>query len=397
MTRRATLITTTMALTGAFGLFIFTLLFAATAGQDWMVSDTAARQFLQGDISVLLDGAHMTDVLNATHATLRQKLVFHPWVYPPYALLLVLPFGLVPWWASYGGYMVLTLALMAWGLRLWLGGGWRFWLVLAGVLLSPASIYNIGAGQNGYFSAGLLLAGFWLLPRRPVIAGALLGLMAYKPQLCLLLPAALLAARARPAIASATATFAALVAVSCVVPGIPVWQGWLHLYTGTSLAPRTWVELYGQSIFTCLRLAGLPEFWANTGQAAALAGSALAVWRALHGTADSEWRLVILLTAISFSAPHFGDYDAVLLTVAAVLLLTRPQTPAGPWAAALATACWCSTAINPPLLYAKTIPALFYVSELTPLFVLGFLLAVWHETAARGRARPDATLASATA
>jgi hypothetical protein len=361
---------------GVFGWVVFCSLLYKTAGQDWMVFDTAARAYLHGDAALLLDGVRLTQVLNDTHPSLQQKLIFHPWVYPPYTLLLALPFGLVPWALSYGGFQVLSFAAMAAALRPWAANWNRYWVMLAGTALCPASAYTIGAGQNSFLSAALLMGGVWLLRARPFAAGLLLGMLAFKPQLGLLVPVALLAARAWRAVGGAAVMAGALVAVSLVVPGVAIWRGWLDLFLHGAGAPRAWVELYGQSVFTCLRLAHASPLVANLGQAAALLIGAAATWLAF--SRDGEWvgKLLVLLCATSFAAPHFGDYDAVLLGLCAMLLLQAREVPGGAWLALAGCLAWCSTAINPPYLFEQTLPPLFYVSELTPVLVLGLLVGL---------------------
>jgi hypothetical protein len=355
-------------LTGAFGWFVFYYLLHNALGQDWMVFDTAARAYLRGDAGLLLDGVRLTRVLNETHPTLGQKLLFRPWVYPPYTLLLVLPFGLLPWAISYPGFQVLSFAAMAVALRPWVAGGRRYCAVLAGVAFCPASAYTIFAGQNSFLSAALLLGGVWLLGARPFVAGMLLGLLAFKPQLFLLVPVALLAARAWRAIGGLIFMIAALVFASLAVPGVAIWRGWLQLFLHGGGAPRAWVELYGQSVFTVLRLAHASPGLANLGQIAALLIAAALVYYAFRR--DGAWlqKLLVLLCATSFAAPHFGPYDAVLLGLCAMLLLQSPACPG--WLALAGCLAWCSTAINPPYLFAQALPPVFYFSELTPGLVL---------------------------
>ena len=54
------------------------------------------------------------------------------------------------------------------------------WLLLA--LAFPAVLVNIGHGQNGFLTAALLGGAWSMLDRRPIVAGILFGLLAYKPQ-----------------------------------------------------------------------------------------------------------------------------------------------------------------------------------------------------------------------
>src|SRR5258706_16321345 len=62
-------------------------------------------------------------------------------------------------------------------------------------LAAPAVFVNAVRGQNGTWTAALCGGGLSLLERRPLLAGGLLGLLIYKPQLGLLIPVALLAGR----------------------------------------------------------------------------------------------------------------------------------------------------------------------------------------------------------
>jgi alpha-1,2-mannosyltransferase len=67
------------------------------------------------------------------------------------------------------------------------------WLWLLVAVAFPAVLINIGHGQNGFLTAALLSAALVQLDRRPLLAGMLFGLLAYKPQFGLMIPLALAA------------------------------------------------------------------------------------------------------------------------------------------------------------------------------------------------------------
>src|SRR5207244_366457 len=73
---------------------------------------------------------------------------------------------------------------------------------------------NVIVGQNAFLTLALLLAGVGLLGRRDFAAGAILGLLSYKPQLAIMVPVALLAARHWRAIAGAALSASFAVALS---------------------------------------------------------------------------------------------------------------------------------------------------------------------------------------
>ena len=100
-----------------------------------------------------------------------------PYPYPPTFLLALIPLGMMALPAAYVCWIAVTFALYA------LASLGRDWLSLPGLALvaAPTTLINAITGQNGFLSAALLIGGLRLLATRPLVAGALLGLLAYKP------------------------------------------------------------------------------------------------------------------------------------------------------------------------------------------------------------------------
>jgi hypothetical protein len=116
---------------------------------------------------------------------------------------------------------------------------------------------------------------------------------------------------------------------------------------------------------------------ANLAQLAAIGGSAACVWLGFARPLDMKRRGVVLLCAAVLAAPHVGDYDAVLLGIAAVTLLSEGLARRlAPAAALLAMAAWLGSLINPPALIAMLgVPALTATSLATPLVTAGLMVA----------------------
>ncbi|WP_456711893.1 glycosyltransferase family 87 protein [Bradyrhizobium sp. USDA 4353] len=146
-----------------------------------------------------------------------------PYPYPPTFLLALIPLGMMALPAAYVCWMGVTFA--AYGLAT-LGRDWRSPFGLA-LLAAPTTLINAITGQNGFLSAALLIGGLRLLPRHPVIAGSLLGLLAYKPQFVLLMPVVLLASRRWIAILSAIATTAIVAVVTSAALDPWIWLQWM--------------------------------------------------------------------------------------------------------------------------------------------------------------------------
>src|SRR5215472_13104009 len=75
--------------------------------------------------------------------------------------------------------------------------------VIALILASPFTAWNIFFGQNGFLTASLLGASLLFLERQPILAGVFIGCLTYKPQFGILIPLALAASNQWRAFASA--------------------------------------------------------------------------------------------------------------------------------------------------------------------------------------------------
>lgn len=269
-----------------------------------------------------------------------------PFVYPPPALLLFAPFGLLPFamanavWTTAG--LVLILATMSTQVKS------PRMLALLAMVLSPASVLVLITGQVTFLIATLAVTGLLSLKQRPILAGILFGLAGViKPQSLILLPVALLAEKQWRAMAAATITAVAAVVLSGLVLGFHAWLEWL------SALQRFQTMVMDQSGFQrgmitptafgmTLRLdpGGL-----ITWRLAFAAAAVVIVWTVFRRTDDLARRLTALLGGSLFVTPYAMHYDAALLVPAAALMLTHRSSP-GAWVAALgAGALLCCAAI----------------------------------------------------
>ena len=127
-------------------------------------------------------------------------------------------------------------------------------------MLFPQTAFIAFTGQNSFLTGAILIAGITLLDRRPVLAGVLLGVLTYKPQLFLMVPVALLAGGHWKAIAAGIVTTALLALLSLALLGPDLWHQWLQTlamsgerYAGMVRAARR----VGQSVFACLLALGV--------------------------------------------------------------------------------------------------------------------------------------------
>jgi alpha-1,2-mannosyltransferase len=202
----------------------------------------------------------------------------------------------------------------------------RAWTLFLGY---PAVMINAGFGQNGFVSAALLGGAAIWLDRRPVLAGICFGCLAYKPQLGIIVPLALAAARRWRCVLAAAATVAALAATATAAFGVDVWPAFL---AGTAEARRDWMEplnpaylQYWITVYGAIRLHGGPLVLAYAAQAAVSATAAALLLYALRRrppTARSGRAEVAAIAAcVPFCSPFMLEYDLVILAVPMLWLL----------------------------------------------------------------------------
>jgi hypothetical protein len=303
-------------------------------GTDYMVFDTAVGLARQGDLSTLYDGDRFTALLNQSfQAYLHEALPFRPWIYPPSFLIVLLPFSLAGFYASYGLFEVLTAAALAGSLRIGASGRSRTWWASSAVLLCPAASVAVVSGQNSFLIAALLVAGAGFLDTRPMLAGVMFGVLAIKPQFFLLVPVVLLARRAWRASAAAVAMVLGMAGAAAALFGSGIWTGWVTVFLdSTSSRDPRWFEngrAWGESIYTCAFWLGAGPGLASALQWAAICLACGCVWIAFRGSMALAPRTAVLLTASLLAAPHAGGYDLLLLVAASALFLSYLGQNAG--------------------------------------------------------------------
>ncbi|MDQ8754884.1 glycosyltransferase family 87 protein [Sphingosinicella sp. LHD-64] len=234
-----------------------------------------------------------------------------PFPYPPPFLILAAPFSLLPYVPALLCWVVATLTFYLLCLRTLAP---RAGLAAAAF---PPVLTNAIIGQVGFILCGLLAAGLALLPKRPLIGGALLGILILKPQLGLVLPFALLAAREWRAIAGAAMSTMGVLLIGVVLFGMGSYEAWIAqapLYASIATEGLTgWNKM--ASVYAALRLAGTAHMVALVAHflvAVVVTLAACAVWRR---TTDLGPRAASLAAATALASPYLYSYDAIILVI----------------------------------------------------------------------------------
>lgn len=292
---------------------------AAIWGRDFANVWTSGRLALEGRLDLLYDlkayGAYQDVLFNGA-------LRAHNYSYPPPTLLYTWAFGLLPYPVALLSWLLLTGGAFYAAARPYLrDSGLPAWLAL----IAPATLLNVWAGHYGLLIGALWLGAFHLLPRRPVLAGVLIGLMLVKPHLAILAPLILARRGEWRAFAAAGATVAALVAVSALAFGPDLWRTWLGVTVGVQTAMVDDVGTYFLTMmptvvpsFTAL---GLPAAGAWALQI--LAGAAALAALLFHMPSDSRSAGLAGAVATFLVLPYAFNYDMTVPGLAALLMLAR--------------------------------------------------------------------------
>lgn len=287
---------------------------------DFLVFHAAARAFLEGKLALVYDIDAFTRFQAATYPDhLPIGTVFRPFFYPPIFLLMLLPLGLLTVGKAFTVFMTVTAALAT-----ALAGRRDPWGWLA-IVTSPAAVWVVLAGQNTFLSIALLYGGLHVLERSPVAAGVLLGLLSFKPQIWVLVPLALLAARQWRAFGWMAATVAALALASLAVFGRDFCVAFLdaaRLAGSPQVAEEMFhrVFMHMTTLLAAARIVGLPPSVAGIVQLAGALLAVAAVWQAFRHHGPGTARTAVLVAATFLVSPYTLNYDLLLLMPVVVAL-----------------------------------------------------------------------------
>ena len=240
-----------------------------------------------------------------------------PFPYPPTALLVFIPFALMPFWAAYWAWLALS-ALVFWSAARRITNGWAIPFSFA----APHVVLVLILGQTTLVVGSLVIWGVTLIRERPALAGCLLGAAAaLKPQAVLLAPVALISGAHCRTMAAALLSFAALACLSLML-GPQAWGAWLSALRSFPEALEAHrIFVFGATPAMAGRTLGLASNAIFGLQIAGVAAGACAAWFAFKCD-DLLLRLSGLIGGGILASPYAMRYDlASLAPVLATCLL----------------------------------------------------------------------------
>ncbi len=297
--------------------------------QHWPLNDYFAfwsfSKFIHAyPASSIYDNPMLEHLQNSLHG------VVFPYLYHPAMMLLIWPLATLP----YGVGLVACLCLGLLGYVVSIGLADRNEAAIVAALVAPSTLWTSLCGQTALFGAALLFGGFRLLPRQPVLAGLLFGLLTYKPQLAFLVPIALVAGRQWRCLFSMGVCAALFMLASVAAYGVAVWGAWLHdLPALARTVSNNMLVLYPLMVTVTSNLLafGMPAADADMVQlVVALAACASVCWCARSGAGMLCAAAVAIATFLT--TPYAFGYDLPLLTGAVIVVATDRYKRSGSFA-----------------------------------------------------------------
>jgi hypothetical protein len=239
-----------------------------------------------------------------------------PYPYPPSFLLLILPFGVMDYYAAYAAWILGTFAL-------YFAVSWhRAWPRSAAfiIILAPVTILTFAYGQTGFLTSALMVGGFRFIATRPILSGLLLGLVSIKPQLAILIPIALISARLWRTLTAAGVTVLVLILVSSAAFGWSIWPLWLSqllAHADWSLAVK---PQYMPTIIANLTFLGVDLTTVRFIQLAVAVVVAGIIWACFH-RGVTNLGISALFVGTFLATPYAFVYDMPMVTNAVLAVI----------------------------------------------------------------------------
>ena len=282
-------------------------------GGDFVVFWSTAVLTAEDQLLELFDPA----VLQASMADLfSHEAPNYAWAHPPPMLFFILPFGELSYLWALAAWSLLTLSAYFFATR------------KAALLFAPSTMFNLQIGQAGFLLGAMYYGALRVLDRKPVVAGVCIGLIAVKPHLGILIPVALLAARAWVTILSATMTIGALVLLSGAVFGWEAWRLWIveAMPQQAEVLNRFVGKTITLSAFSGARSLGLTVWVAWLVQAPFTVLGLVATWwafsRLRRRTTSAAAAYSVLLLSTAIATPYMFNYDLTLISPVALFAMS---------------------------------------------------------------------------
>ncbi|QOZ34964.1 glycosyltransferase family 87 protein [Bradyrhizobium sp. CCBAU 53421] len=350
-------------------------------GTDFPSFWTASRFVLTGNAA---DAYHPLQHHAAQTRLFGKEIEYFAWLYPPTALLIVAPLGLLSYLPSLFLWLAATGTAYVITVRKFIPASSE---TLVPILGFPAALLNATQGQNGFLSVAIIGSGLLLSDRRSFLAGVILGCMLYKPQFAPMLAVVVLARRNWKMALGAALSVAAQIAAATLLFGSDIWSDFQSILPMTKAILEEQMIGLGkmQSVFAAVRLLGGGIGLAYAAQAAVAIVAAALLWLIWRSEASLPLRAGAAATAMLLSTPFVLDYDFVLLALP-IAALTNEGLKTGfqPFEKSALAAAWMLPAV-------ARVAGMYCGVPLSPEIILLLLVLIWRRSSADSSALVEPT------
>jgi alpha-1,2-mannosyltransferase len=358
-------------------------------GSDFSSFWTASKFVLAGNAA----DAYQPIQHHAAQTLLFGKEVdYFAWFYPPTALLIVAPLGLLPYLPSLFLWLAVTGAAYVAAILTFIPRT----AAIVPIVGFPAALLNISHGQNAFLSTTIVGAGLLMSEDRPALSGFILGFLCYKPQFAPMLVIIVLATLNWEMALGATLSVVAQAVTVNLLFGSDIWTHFQSIIPLTRAALEQGMVGFGkmQSTFSAVRLFGGGISLAYSAQAAVTIATASLLWMIWRGEASLQLRAGATGAAMLLSTPFVLDYDLVLLALPiAALTAEGLKTGFKPYEKSVLATAWILPAVAREM-------AIHCNAPLSPEIVFLLLVLIWKRACPSRRIgaklRPDDAAAART-
>jgi alpha-1,2-mannosyltransferase len=287
-------------------------------GRDFINLWTGGKLIAARDYATL----YTPQAFSAFQESIFGKLDLHVYSYPPTAFPLASVLSLFAYPVALALWLVCTGGLFLWAaMPWWPRNGGPYWLAI----LTPAALVNLWIGNYGFVFGSIFLLAFRRLDDRPVLAGAIIGLFAMKPQLAVLIPLVLLIRRDWHAIISAAISTATMILASGAIYGWGAWHEFLTRATGKQVSV---IDAHGAFFGKMSASAATAILDLGGGWTLAIIGQGLWAALGIGLVSVAAWRrvrtdqLALLLATCTFLVlPYSINYDLVVVCIGAWVVM----------------------------------------------------------------------------
>jgi hypothetical protein len=271
-----------------------------------------------------LSGAYEDLFIKVRHTAEIERLlgVTHPalaWSYPPTAMIALTPFALLPYPAAVLAWAILEVALFLAALGVRNAQGETL-ATVAAVALVPGVFLCVTYGQTALLTAAILYFGLRWARETPWLSASVLALLVCKPQLGLMLPAALIGLGAWRAIAATGVMSFVYLAATVAILGLEPWRLFFEItlpqQAGLFSQERIDSTMLFAPFFVLRELGMDPNFamWMQVVLSIALMVGVIAGLRRLQ---DFDAQFVLVAMAAMLASPYMQSYELPLVALAA--------------------------------------------------------------------------------